>query len=236
MIEIKNTAGAVIWSDDGLNSLAGSDLHGANLRDAGLYGADLHGADLHGANLHGANLHGADLEGATLYRSDLSDADLRDANLDGANLHRACCCAANLRGANLLGADLRGADLLGADLRGAYLLDADLRSADLRDADLTGAKFDRPSDAPAARELRKAVAAQIRNHPELHDQARWGTGEAGCGTAQCVAGWTCSLGGGARGLTVPTAATLLLWIDGLSMPSFDADATRDDILTALESK
>ncbi len=85
--------------------------------------------------------------------------------------------------------------------------------------------------------LRAAVAAHIEAHPELHAQSQWGDGspDPACGTACCVAGWACHLGGGTHGMSVPTAATILLWQDGAPMPSFDSVATRDEILEALRS-
>jgi hypothetical protein len=92
--------------------------------------------------------------------------------------------------------------------------------------------------APDARVLRSLVADQLEAHPELHDQAEWGDGsdDPHCGTGCCVAGWACHLGGGAGNLTVPTAATILLWVDGLPMPDFRADAPRESILAALRAR
>ena len=189
---------------------------GATLLD--FPGDTLHGANLSDANLSDANLSDADLSGADLSGADLSGADLSDANLRGANL-----TYANLHGANLNGAYLNGANLHGANLNGAYLSGA------------TGYRF---PDAPDPVELRKLVADQIESHPELHDQRDWGDGSANpkCGTPCCVAGWACHLGGGARGHnTVSSAATRLLWVDGLPMPSFNGGATREEILDALRA-
>jgi hypothetical protein len=92
-------------------------------------------------------------------------------------------------------------------------------------------------DAPDARALRLAVAAHIEAHPELHDQRKWGDGSAdpSCGTPCCVAGWACHLGGGARGLSVEFAGAALLYLDGVTLPSFGADATREDILRDLRA-
>jgi hypothetical protein len=92
-------------------------------------------------------------------------------------------------------------------------------------------------DAPDARALRLAVAAHIEAHPELHDQAKWGDGsdDPSCGTPCCVAGWACHLGGGAHGLSVEFAGSALLAMDGAPMPSFDAGATRKDILRDLRA-
>lgn len=168
----------------------------------------------------------ADLRGADLRCADLSSADLHGSNLHGSNL----------RGANLRGADLSFADLRCADLRGSDLRCADLHGSDLHGANLSGANLPALSDAPDPRALRAAVAAQLREHPELHAQADWGTGDPeACGTSCCVAGWACRLGGGTRGLGVSTAATLLLWVDGLPMPDFAPEASRDAILAALDA-
>jgi hypothetical protein len=45
-------------------------------------------------------------------------------------------------------------------------------------------------DAPDPSALRIAVADQIEQHPELHNQSKWGDGSANpsCGTPCCVAG------------------------------------------------
>ena len=184
-----------------------------------------------------ANLIDADLIDANLYVANLSGANLTNANLRGANLSGANLSGANISRANLSGANLYGADLSDANLSGANLTNANLSGADLSDANLRGA-IGLPLPAghdPIA--LRASVAAQLRAHPELHDQSAWGDGSADptCGTPCCVAGWACHLGGGDLGLTVPTAATLLLWADGKPMPSFDSDTTREEILLALES-
>src|SRR6185436_19241526 len=145
---------------------------------------------------------------------------------------------ANLYGANLYGANLSDADLRCADLYGANLSDADLRYADLRCANLCGAKgLPLPANHDA-KALRAAVASHIEAHPELHDQGSWGSGsdDPACGTPCCVAGWACHLGGGEQGLGVATAATLLLHVDGMLMPSFDADTSREEILAALKGE
>jgi pentapeptide repeat protein len=143
-----------------------------------------------------------------------------------------------LRDADLRGADLRDADLRDADLRGADLTGADLRDADLTGAVLTGATGYRFRDAPDPMALRRQVADHIEAHPELHDQESWGDGSAdpACGTPCCVAGWACHLGGGSRGHGVPSAATRLLWVDGLPMPDFSVCADRDGILAALRAE
>ena len=204
----------------------GGSLEGANLRGAHLSGADLSGADLRGADLRDANLRGAHLSGA-----DLSGADLRGAHLSGADLW-----GAHLSGADLRDADLWIANLSGADLRDANLRGADLSGADLRGADLRGASG-LPRLHPDPRALRLVVADHIEQHPELHEQRKWGSGRAdpNCGTPCCVAGRACHLGGGTHGYSVPTAATLLLHVDGLPMPSFAASATREEILAALRA-
>ena len=127
--------------------------------------------------------------------------------------------------------------LRGANLARANLERANLEGAHLADANLEGAKFARPANAPPAAELRRLVADQLSTHPELHDQVEWGEGEADphCGTPCCVAGWACHLGGGSGNLSVPTAATLLLWEDGKPMPSFAPTAEREEILSALRA-
>ena len=172
--------------------------------------------------------------GAYLTSANLTRANLRGANLTRANLRGANLTSADLTSADLTRAYLWAADLWAADLTGANLRDADLTGANLRDANLRGAVLPFVSSIPA-RELRLLVAAQIEAHPELHDQTDWGDGEADptCQTPCCVAGWACQLGGGRRGLTVETAATLLLRGDGAAPVPFEAGATRDEILTAL---
>src|SRR6185436_9082159 len=184
------------------------------------------------------NLRGANLYGANLYGANLSDADLRCADLYGANLSGADLRCADLRCADLSDADLRYADLRDADLRDANLRYADLRYANLRYANLSGAKgLPLPANHDA-KALRAAVASHIEAHPELHDQGSWGSGsdDPACGTPCCVAGWACHLGGGEQGLGVATAATLLLHVDGMLMPSFDADTSREEILAALKGE
>jgi hypothetical protein len=160
------------------------------------------------------------VERAVKEKADLTDASLQSANLEGADLE-----GANLDYANLEGANLDYANLEGANLRSAILEGANLEGANLPDLGV-----DR-------RALRLRVADHIEAHPELHDQVEWGDGSAdeACGTPCCVAGWACHLGGGDRGLSVSTAATLLLHVDGLPTPNFDANATREEILAALRS-
>ena len=160
--------------------------------------------------------------GATIYECDA--ATMREC------VERAVKEKADLTRADLTGADLRSANLEGADLRSANLEGADLERANLEGADLPDLGVDR-------RALRLRVADHIEAHPELHNQGEWGDGSAdeACGTPCCVAGWACHLGGGDRGLSVSTAATLLLHVDGLPMPRFDSEATREDILAALRS-
>jgi hypothetical protein len=200
----------------------------ANLARANLEGADLAGAALACANLARANLAGANLEEANLARANLEGANLAGAYLEGAYLARA----------NLEGANLDGADLEGANLDGANLARVNLARANLAGADLDGAIGFRYPDAPDPVALRLAVADHIESHPELHNQAAWGSGEAdpACGTPCCVAGWACHLGGGARGDVVASAAVRLLWVEGLPMPSFEADASRNSILAALRAE
>ncbi len=138
----------------------------------------------------------------------------------------------DLSGANLCGTDLQHADLSGANLCGADLSGADLSGADLTGADLTGAVGFRFPGSPDPMELRRRVAEQILEHPDLHDQRVWGQMES-CGTPCCVAGWACRFGGGTRGHLISTAATVLLHCDGYRLPSFAPDTAREDILRDL---
>ena len=86
-MEIRNTSGELIFSDDSLSikktvinaisimaDLSWADLSWANLSWADLSGANLSGANLSGANLSGANLSGANLSGANLSGANLSGA------------------------------------------------------------------------------------------------------------------------------------------------------------------
>jgi len=88
-------------------------------------------------------------------------------------------------------------------------------------------------DAPDARALRTRVAEHIAAHPETHDPSTWGTGAPECGTAQCAAGWICSLGGGTRGLPVELVARALSHVDGAERVVFDPDASRGEVLASL---
>jgi len=201
---------------------------GGSLADAKLAGANLECAYLMGAKLMGANLSRADLTRADLTRADLTCAKLTLANLTRANLYRANLTYANLECADIMGASLAYADLTGADLTDAYLTDANItRAMGLR----------RPG-MPDPSKLRRRVADHIEAHPELHDQGKWGDGSAepACQTPCCVAGWACHLGGGSYGLEVPTAAKILLHVDGQPMPSFDSDTKREEILAALRGE
>lgn len=92
-------------------------------------------------------------------------------------------------------------------------------------------------DAPDAAALRLAVADHLEAHPDLHDQGWWGDGSAdpACGTACCVAGRACHLGGGSRGLPVELAGAALLALDGAPLPDFGSTASRDGILAALRT-
>lgn len=188
-------------------------------------GADLTGADLTGVKLRSVNLTGADLYGANLRSADLRGTIFEEADLSGANL----------RSVDLTGSVLRRAVLRGADFRGVDFAKVDLRGVNFRGADLTGAKRYRFPGAPDPMELRDAVARQIRGHPELHDQTEWGN-PTRCDTPCCVAGWAVRLGGGTRGEHVWAAAVRLLWADGVPMPPFEALATREEILAALDAK
>jgi len=221
--------------------LAGADLVGANLAHVCLTGANLTcanltGADLVGADLVHSNLVGAKLTDAILTHADLEVANLADANLYRVNLTGANLYRANLTQAKLIGADLTHANLYRADLTGANLTHASLYRA--KHADTTGATWLRRPDMPDPSELRARVADHIAAHPKLHAQGEWGdgSGEPACQTPCCVAGWACHLGGGSYGLEVPTAATILLHVDGQPMPSFVAAATRDEILRALRGE
>ena len=187
-------------------------------------------AVMSGANLSRADLSRANLSVANLSWANLSEANLSRANLRGANLSEADLSRADLRGTNLSRADLSNADLSRANLFEANLFEANLSGVDLRDRLLP--------DAPKVETLRELVAAHIEACPELHNQAEWGDGTANpsCATPCCVAGWACHLGGGDRGLSVQTAATLLLWHKDLPMPDFSADTSRADILAALRAK
>ncbi len=183
----------------------------------------------------GVDFCGADLRGAPLFRVDLTGAAFIDADLSGATLYDVALCYANLRGANLCRADSWHADLTGAILTGADLTGADLTGAILTGADLTGAIGFQFPEAPDPLALRRLVAKQMREHPELHDQGAWGYrgDDESCGTPCCVAGWACRLGGGARGHFIPTAATMLLHYDGYRIPSFAGNASRKAILRDL---
>jgi len=201
-------------------------------------GGSLAGAKLAGADLEGANLAYTDLEGADLEDADLTDAELYRVDLTNAYLSEANITEANLTEANLTNADLTNAYLTGTDFFGADLTGAALEGVDLTDADITGATGLRRPGMPDPSELRRRVADHIAMHPELHAQEEWGDGSAepACQTPCCVAGWACHLGGGTYGLEVPTAATILLHVDGQPMPSFDTVATRDEILRALRGE
>lgn len=114
----------------------------------------------------------------------------------------------NLREATLYGADLRGADLYGvAPVMGILLDDS----------------------------LPRKVLEQITREPDSWDQGVW---HNSCGTRHCVAGWTVVLAGPLGHFLeaqwgTAVAATLLLWREGLSMPSFSGTATEDEVLGPL---
>ncbi len=219
----------------GRRNFAGFDLRFADLRRADLTGADFRGAvfchaDLRGVDLRQANLSGANLSGSDLTRAKLSCAVLRHADLHHVDLHRADLFGADLSGANLRDSYFRRADLRGADLTGA-----ELNYARLHGADLTGIIGFRFPGSPDPVELRRLVAKQILEHPELHDQGDQdfcGDNES-CGTPCCVAGRACRLGGGARGHFIPTAALRLLHCDGYRLPSFAGSASRESIIRDL---
>ena len=194
-------------------------------------------ANLTGVNLTMADLTGVNLTWVNLTRVNLTRVNLTRANLTGVNLTRANLTGVNLTGANLTGVNLTWANLTWANFTGADLTMADLTMADLTMADLTMAIGFRFADAPDPRTLRAAVADKIEAHPELHDQGKWGDGspDPSCGAPCCVAGWACHLGGGARGDQVLSTAIRLLWLDGAPMPSFDGNASREEILAALRA-
>ena len=137
--------------------------------------------------------------------------------------------------------DFRGADLSNADLSYAHLSyarlsrlsHADLSFADLSHADLSHA--DLPDIGEIDRSaLRAAVATQISEHPESHDQGEW---HSSYRTRHCVAGWTIVLAGEVGDkleseLGTSAAAALLL---GGRVPDFGANARREDILATLRS-
>ena len=105
-----------------------------------------------------------------------------------------------------------------SDFSGLELTYSELVSMDIDGSDLTGATYYRPPNAPPARELRRMVAEIIeRNHPDCEG----------------VDGLACHLGGGNDGMPIGTAATVLLWVDGLPMPPFEHYAPREEILAAL---
>lgn len=241
MKKIKNRDGDVSWSGRAASMLnavecaiaAGVDLRFADLEYVDFRGAVFHDVDFTGANFRGACFRLTHLRGVKFAGATFADADLRGAYLKGANFRNA-----DLKNANLCGAYLKGADLQGADLQGANLQLANIFPAMGPCANLTGARLPVLAGAPDPRELRRLVADHIEAHPDLHDQCHWGNGadEPSCKTPCCVAGWACHLGGGDRGLGVATAATLLLWVDGLPLPDFSKGASREDILAALRAR
>jgi uncharacterized protein YjbI with pentapeptide repeats len=170
--------------------------------------------------LSSANLSSANLYGANLYGANLSGADLRSANLRSANLR-----SANLSGANLSGADLRSANLSGADIRSA-----DLRSANLSGVrEVMGVSYD-PT-------LPARIVAQIEANPETWQQDTW---HSACGTRHCIAGFATHLSGDLgkfleTNMGTATAATLLLWREGVELPSFAGAASEDETLGRLRA-
>jgi hypothetical protein len=180
--------------------------------------ANLAGAYLADANLAGANLAGANLAGAYLADANLAGANLAGANFDGANLARA-----NFDGANLARANFDGANLAGAYLARAIGFPALALARSLGIA---------PDPTRAA-----GVLWQITNRPETWKQDEW---HSTCGTKHCVAGWAVQLDG-ARGALLeklygtPTAASILLAVEGFELPSFEARATDDETLGRLRA-
>ena len=76
-MEIRNTSGELIFSDDSL-SIKKTVINAISIM-ANLSWANLSGADLSGADISGANLSGADISGANLSRANLSGADISGA-------------------------------------------------------------------------------------------------------------------------------------------------------------
>ena len=83
-MEIRNTSGELIFSDDSL-SIKKTVINAISIM-ANLSRADLSRADISRADLSRANLIRADLSLADLSLADLSRANLSGANLSGANL------------------------------------------------------------------------------------------------------------------------------------------------------
>jgi uncharacterized protein YjbI with pentapeptide repeats len=174
----------------------------------------------------------ADLTRADLTRANLAGADLARANLTGANLTGADLARANLTRANLACAYLTGADLTRADLTGAYLAGADLARA-------KGISYDKLREQLGIEfdpELPRKIVAQVEAHPETWDQGTW---HSTCGTKHCIAGWAVQLTPQGRyiekQLGTANAATLLLWRDGVEMPSFEPRATSEETIGRLKA-
>jgi hypothetical protein len=223
-------------------NLAGAYLAGAYLARANLAGADLADAYLARANLAGANLAGANLAGADLADAYLARANLADAYLARANLADAYLARANLAGAYLADAYLARANLADAYLADAYLAGANLAGAYLADAYLARAKgisYDKLREQLGIEfdpELPRKIVAQVEAHPETWDQGAW---HSTCGTKHCIAGWAVQLTPQGRyiekQLGTANAATLLLWRDGVEMPSFDGHATSEQTIGRLKA-
>ena len=151
-----------------------------------------------------------------------SDLYLAVANLAGANLAGADLARADLAGANLAGADLAGANLAGANLAGANGIAYDKLREQL------GIEFDP--------ELPRKIVAQIEAHPDTWDQGTW---HSSCGTKHCIAGWAVQLTPQGRYIEkqfgTANAATLLLWREGVELPSFDGNATTAETLDRLKA-
>lgn len=85
-------------------------------------------------------------------------------------------------------------------------------------------------------ELPRKIVAQIEAHPETWDQGTW---HSSCGTKHCIAGWAVQLTPQGRYLErqlgTDNAATLLLWREGVEMPSFDGHATTAETLDRLKA-
>lgn len=115
-------------------------------------------SDLRATDFREVILNDADLRRARAADANFTGAVMRSANLAGADLSRTNFNGARLRGANLSTTNLTKASFLSADLTMANLSDANLRGTDLSRArttatNFTGARFDKNTRLPFAREL-----------------------------------------------------------------------------------
>lgn len=169
------------------------------------------------ANLTHSRMNYADLMGA-----EFSDCRLQYALFDGSNLEESSFSNCELFEASFVGANLMGAEFEGSNVSGADFTRANLEGA-------TGL----PTDARRAKLLRLKVANLIESTPDLHDQSNWG---GKCGTPCCVAGWAVRLAAdNDLCMSIPSAATLILHLDGAPMPSFYSSARPADIIRDLRN-